>query len=110
MSELDLAQHYDRARLFFDAGDYLGAVDYLVPVVAAAPDSVSARLLLARAFYHSAQLTRAEAALREVIARDPAETYAYLMLGRVLQRQSRHDEAAGPLRMASAMGGYGDVA
>ena len=33
------------------------------------------------------------------------ESYAYLLLGRVLQRQSRHDEANGPLRLAAAMSG-----
>jgi hypothetical protein len=32
------------------------------------------------------------------------------MLGRVLQRQSRYDEAVGPLRLAAAMGDYGDAA
>ncbi|HZP50460.1 tetratricopeptide repeat protein, partial [Actinocrinis sp.] len=62
----------------------------------------AARLLLARAYYHTAQLRRAEEQLREVIARDPVEHYAYLMLGRTLQRQGRHEEAKPWLRMAAA--------
>ena len=74
--------------------------------MADAPDNVGAWLLLARAYYHSAQLTRAEAAAREVIDRDPTEPYAYLLLGRTLERQSRRREAEAPLRMAAAMSDY----
>jgi tetratricopeptide (TPR) repeat protein len=94
---------YERGRLFFEMGDYITAVEELQPVVDEAPKHVAARLLLARAYYHSAQLRKAEAAVREVIAQAPDEAYAYLMLGRVLQRQSRHEEATGPLRMAATM-------
>jgi len=63
------------------------------------------RLLLARAYYHSAQLRRAEAELRIIVQRDPVEHYARLMLGRTLQRQARHDEAAPHLRIAAALAG-----
>lgn len=97
-------QNYARARRYFDAGDYITAAELLAEVVAAEPDDVAVRLLLARAYYHSAQLRRAEAAAREVLERDPSEAYAHLLLGRTLQRQSRPDEAVGPLRLAAAMG------
>ena len=90
---LSVAENHERAQRYFAARDYITAAQYLGEVVDAAPDDVAARLMLARAYYHSAQLTRAEATLREVIALDPSEAYAYLMLGRVLQRLSRHDEA-----------------
>ena len=106
---MTLADRYDRARVFFEAGDYIRAAKQLAEVVAEAPDNLAARLLLARAYYHSAQLTRAEVTLREVIERDPSEAYAHLMLGRVLQRQSRHDDAVGPLRLAAAMSDYVEV-
>ncbi len=66
---------------------------------------MATRLLLARAYYHSAQLRRAEAELRTVLEQDPAEAYAHLLLGRTLQRQSRQTEAAPYLRLASAMRG-----
>jgi Tfp pilus assembly protein PilF len=65
---------------------------------------VAPRLLLARTYYHSAQLGRAEKQLRAVIDRDPVEYYAHLMLGRTLERQSRHAEAEPWLRTAAAMG------
>lgn len=64
------------------------------------------RLLLARSYFRSAQLTRAEGAARQVIAEDPQDAYAHLLLGRTLQRAGRSDEAAGPLRLAQLLGGY----
>lgn len=96
---------HQRALLHFDAADHVTAAALLAELVAEEPDDVALRLLLARAYYHSAQLRRAEAELREVIARDPVEHYARLMLGRTLQRQSRHDEAGTHLRIAAAMTG-----
>jgi hypothetical protein len=59
----------------------------------------------ARAYYHSAQLGRAEAELRTVLGQDPTEAYALLLLGRTLQRQSKRTEAAPYLRLAAAMRG-----
>ncbi|MDN5748009.1 MAG: tetratricopeptide repeat protein [Pseudonocardia sp.] len=67
------------------------------------PGAGGARLLLARAYYHSAQLGRAEDELRRLVGANPADAYAQLLLGRTLQRRSRHDEAAGHLRLAEAM-------
>ena len=81
---LDL--QYARARRYFDAGDFITAAELLAEVVAAAPEDVAVRLLLARAYYHSAQLRRADATAREVLDRDPSEAYAHLLLGRTLQR------------------------
>jgi tetratricopeptide (TPR) repeat protein len=98
-----LAERYDRGTLFFEMGSYIEAARELEPIVEAAPEHLAARLLLARAYFHSAQLGRAEAALREVIARAPDDAYAHLMLGRTLQRQNRHAEAAGPLQIAAVM-------
>jgi predicted Zn-dependent protease len=101
----NLAEEYERGRLFFDSEDYIGAARILAGVVAAAPGNLAARLLLARAYYHSAQLGRAEAELRLVLARDPAEGYAYLLLGRTLQRRNRPEDAEPYLRLHAAMTG-----
>lgn len=98
------AEEYERALLFFEARDYTTAARILSGVVREAPRHLAARLLLARAYYHSAQLTRAEAELRRVLEQDPAEAYAHLMLGRALERQSRTQDAAPHLRLAEAMG------
>ncbi|MDF3293098.1 MULTISPECIES: tetratricopeptide repeat protein [Streptomyces] len=99
------AQRWARAGLFFEAKDYAEAARLLVGIVEAVPEQVAPRLLLARAYYHSAQLRKAEEQLREVIARDPVESYAHLMLGRTLQRQGRPDEATPWLRVAAALAG-----
>ncbi|GAA0975417.1 tetratricopeptide repeat protein [Acrocarpospora macrocephala] len=100
-----LAEEYERGRLFFGLKDYIGAARILAEVVAEAPDDLAARLLLARAYYHSAQLGRAESELRLILERDPVEEYAYLLLGRTLERQSRPEDAAPYLRLHAAMTG-----
>ncbi|WP_251095961.1 tetratricopeptide repeat protein [Streptomyces sp. Caat 7-52] len=99
------AERWERARLFFDAKDYAGAARVLAGLVEEVPEQTGPRLLLARAYYHSAQLGRAEAELRAIVERDPVEHYARLMLGRTLQRQARHEEAEQHLRIASAFAG-----
>ncbi|MFJ7068555.1 tetratricopeptide repeat protein [Streptomyces sp. NPDC101115] len=99
------ADRWGRAQLFFEAKEYLTAARILRGLVAEHPDQTAQRLLLARAYYHSAQLTRAEEELRAVLERDPVEHYARLMLGRTLERQGRADEAAPHLRLAAAMSG-----
>jgi predicted Zn-dependent protease len=98
-------ERWDRAQLLFEARDYSGAAKLLAGVVAEAPEQTGPRLLLARAYYHSAQLRRAEEQLRQIVELDPVEHYAHLMLGRTLQRQGRQDEAELWLRMAGAFAG-----
>jgi predicted Zn-dependent protease len=94
---------YERAGIFLETGDPAGAARILEPVAAAEPRNVSVRLLLARAYYHSAQLRRAEAEFRAVTELDPVEDYARFALGRTLVRQSRHAEALPHFRLAAAM-------
>jgi len=99
------AERWERARMFFDAKDYAAAARVLDGLVEEEPGQTGPRLLLARAYYHSAQLRRAEAELRVIVERDPVEHYARLLLGRTLQRQGRPDEAEPHLRIASALAG-----
>jgi tetratricopeptide (TPR) repeat protein len=63
-----------------------------------------APLLLARAYYHSAQLNRAEEAARRLVEADPTDVYAVLLLARTLQRGGRHAEAGTWLRRLDGMG------
>lgn len=67
----------------------------------------SARELLARAYFHAAQLGRAETAARSLLDDDPTNEYAALLLARTLRRCSRHDEADRATRVASALGAPG---
>jgi predicted Zn-dependent protease len=99
----DLLAEYQRATVFFEAGDPGGAARILEPVLAAEPGNAGVRLLLARAYFHSAQLTRAEEQLRVLVERDPTDHYALFVLGRTLERQSRPAEALPHLRIASVM-------
>jgi hypothetical protein len=99
------AERWERAQMFFDAKDYAAAARVLGGLVEEVPEQTGPRLLLARSYYHSAQLGRAESELRTIVERDPVEHYARLMLGRTLQRQNRHEEAESHLRIASALAG-----
>ncbi|MEU9343540.1 tetratricopeptide repeat protein [Streptomyces sp. NPDC048278] len=103
--EESTAERWERAQLLFEGRDYIGAARLLTDVVQEVPEQTGPRLLLARAYYHSAQLRRAEDQLRQIVERDPVEHYAHLLLGRTLQRQGRHDEAQPWLRMAAAFAG-----
>lgn len=76
------------------------------PVDPVGHGTAEAHLLLARAYFHSAQLGRAESAARRVLVESPDDPYAHLLLGRTLQRAGRPDEAKGPLRLAELLGGY----
>lgn len=69
-------------------------------------EMTDARLLLARAYFHSAQLDRTVETATALLAVDPTEGYAHLLAGRALQRQGRHDEAAPHLRLATLLGDY----
>ncbi|MCQ4194554.1 tetratricopeptide repeat protein [Streptomyces parvulus] len=98
-------ERWERGRMFFDAKDYAAAARVLDGLVGEVPEQTGPRLLLARAYYHSAQLGRAEAELRTLVERDPVEQYARLMLGRTLERQGRQEEADAQLRIAAALDG-----
>lgn len=103
------AERWERARMFFDAKDYTAAARVLDGLVDEVPEQTGPRLLLARSYYHSAQLRRAETELRIIVERDPVEQYARLMLGRTLERQGRHEEAEPHIRLASALAGDFDT-
>lgn len=118
----DRYAHYERGRELFAEGDHLGAareLEELFTEVAGASSAgadpvghglADARLLLARAYFHSAQLRRAEGAARAVLEESPDDAYAHLLLGRTLQRAGRGDEARQHLRLAQLLGGYGSEA
>jgi hypothetical protein len=63
--------------MFFETGDPTGAARLLEPIVEAEPQNASVRQLLARAYFQSAQLGRAEEQLRVLVDRDPSDHYAH---------------------------------
>ncbi|MFL0460416.1 hypothetical protein [Kytococcus sedentarius] len=62
------------------------------------------RLTLARAYFHSAQLSRAEGLAREMLAERPEDGYVAVLLARSLERQGRDAEAAPYLERARVLG------
>ncbi|WP_306214649.1 tetratricopeptide repeat protein [Actinoplanes sp. RD1] len=105
---MDLLEEYRRATFTFESGDPLGAARMLEPIVEAEPHNSAVRLLLARAYFNSAQLQRAEEQLRELIEHDPSDHYAHHVLGRTLERAGRFSEALPHLRLAAAMKRHDD--
>ena len=105
---MDLLEEYRRATFFFESGDPLGAARLLEPIVEAEPQNAAVRQLLARAYFQSAQLARAEVQLRALIERDPTDHYAHHVLGRTLERAGRFSQALPHLRLAAAMNGHDD--
>lgn len=97
-------EEFQRATLFFDAKDYAGAARILAPIVAEHGENRSAVELLGRAYFHSAQLGRAEETFRRLVEVDPSNGWAYEALARTLERRSRPDEARVFRKLATAMG------
>jgi Flp pilus assembly protein TadD len=102
--EIDLHSEYLRADLFLAMGQPTEAARILTQVVAAEPANPAAVELLARAYFGSAQLGRAEETLTRLIGLAPTNGLARRALARTLERQSRHDEAVAHHRVADALG------
>ncbi|GAA1873873.1 tetratricopeptide repeat protein [Pseudonocardia ailaonensis] len=93
---------YRMAEDWVDGGSPLEALHLLEPKADELRASASGSLLLGRAYYRSAQLRKAEEELRHAVELAPADAYARYLLGRTLQRQSRHADALPHLRLAAA--------
>ena len=97
---------YEYARRLFDERRYTQAAKELEGLIEHA-DSYGvgdAPLLLARAYYHSAQLERARTAALALLDKDPSDGYAVLLVARTLERLNRDGEAAAWHRRAEALG------
>ena len=96
-----MAERYERARAMFEHGEYQAAAEALATLVdesAFEPPlhgTTELRLLLARSYYHSAQLGRAERVTRAILADVPDDAYANLAA-------RPHPAAPGPARRGQA--------
>lgn len=104
MTQRDLHSEFLRADLFLAVGQPGEAARLLAPLVAAEPANEAALELLARAYFGSAQLVRAEHALTRLVEMAPANGWARRALARTLERQSRAEEAVTHHRVADALG------
>jgi cytochrome c-type biogenesis protein CcmH/NrfG len=73
-------------------------------VVVAEPTNEAALELLARSYFGSAQLGKAEEALARLVDLAPANGWARRALARTLERLSQKERAAVHHRMADALG------
>jgi Flp pilus assembly protein TadD len=92
----------------FAERDYYGAAKMLRTMLDEAdadqPYLGQVRELLARSYYHSAQVTKAVEAAREALEHEPANGYLVLLLSRALERAGQAEEAQTYRRMADALG------
>lgn len=100
-------REFRRAEYLFQMNQPAEAARVLAPLVEAEPDHTGALELYARALFASAQLRRAERALRTLLELRPDDGWARLALARTLERQSRDDEAAAQRQLAAALGQSG---
>lgn len=93
------------AKELFDTRKYTEAAR-LIEGMTGTPEGASrdARELLARSYYHSAQLTKATVAARELLDVDPTNVDAAVLLARSLERAGKKDEAAPVRRLAQSLG------
>ena len=103
MSEITTYERYRLGQAYVADHDGLSAARVLEPAVEAEPTSAALWLLLARAYFTSARLHRAEAAFQRAIDLDPTDAHARFGLGRTLERQSRHQESLAQYRIAAAL-------
>ncbi len=96
---------FARSKMRFDLNDPIGAAKLLAPLSEQEPASQSILELLGRAYFHSAQLAKAERTFRRLLELDPGDNWAHIALARSLERQNRDDEAAPHRRLHAAMSG-----
>jgi Flp pilus assembly protein TadD len=104
LHSIDLHSEYLRADLFLAMGQPASAARVLERVVGAEPANEAALELLARSYFGSAQLGRAEETLARLVDLAPANGWARRALARTLERLSQKERAAVHHRMADALG------
>ncbi|NHN57243.1 tetratricopeptide repeat protein [Calidifontibacter sp. DB0510] len=111
---MGIYERFQRAGELFAAKDYRTAASMCENILAdvAYEDSTThgvddVRLLLARSYFHSAQLQRAEETSRVLLQDNPTDAYAALLRARSLQRLGRRDEAERAMALATALGAPG---
>ncbi|HYH33547.1 MAG TPA: hypothetical protein VD814_00200 [Nocardioides sp.] len=110
LERLDAYDAWRWAVDLFANRDYYAAATVLQHLVDTHPheaDLGEARELLARSYYHSAQLGPAVDAARDLLERHPAHAYAAVLLARALERSSRSEEAHAARRLSEALGATG---
>lgn len=94
---------YQRGLKLMRAGSPAAAAEVLERLVAAQPDSRSARETLARAQFRSGRYAQARRSFEWIAARDPADDYAHFGVGLSAERAGDLELAGGHLALAVAL-------
>ena len=107
LDEISDYTRYRRAQTFFEGKAYIEAAQELEILLGSA-DALhgldDARHLLARSYYHSAQLGRAEKLTRTLLEEHPEDGWLALLFARILQRTGRSEQAEPYLNRARVLG------
>jgi hypothetical protein len=96
----------DQVRLaegYLEVGNPLLAVDLLEAVRPRLDGDRAVDVLLARAYFHTAQLSRARAVLEPLVEGEPTDVWTRFLLARTLERQGETARAIGQMRIVTAM-------
>ena len=104
MTPEKLYSEFRSAEFLMELGRPAEAARVLDPVVAGEPTHAAALELRARAQFATAQLGRAEKALRDLVELRPDDGWARMALARTLERQGRAQDAAVHRRLAGVLG------
>ncbi|MFI6574643.1 DsbA family protein [Nocardiopsis sp. NPDC050513] len=96
-------ERFRQAEALLGAGDPLGALTLLGPLLAEHGGDRGVRLLAARCHVRSAALVSARRILEELVEEAPDDGYAHRLLGSVLRRQGEGAAAEPHLRLAAAL-------
>ena len=89
-----------KGRRLFESGELAGAADAFRAAIAAAPDSIAARINLGLTYLRMGNRAAAIEPFEAVLVRDPANLDAHARLGALLADQGRDAEAVDHLRPA----------
>lgn len=101
--DADLYELVARGRMYLAAGDPTTASGVLEQAAKDAPGDKAVHTDLAKAYFDSAQLVKAERAFTRLVELDPTDVWARRGLARTLKRLSRHEDSAAQHRIADAM-------
>lgn len=102
---VDTMLNWTQGVFAFERKEYGAAVEFFSAVLEQEPGNLNCREYLARAQYHRASLAPAEAEARRILEVDPTNEYVTMLLARALERQGKHEEAAGVRRVLAALSG-----
>ena len=99
----DAYDNFQRGRAHLKDGMAAQATVALEKAKKLEPDKASIREALGIAYFRMARWDEAEREFRALLELSPTDDYGHYALGRVLEKQGRHQEANGHYKLASSL-------